>query len=210
MKPKTDSLRPLSIALLAALLGGCGDGGIVGTGTGDETNSGGALAEETTPALDASTPASAEMDNSRATQSICQALPATLASKIAATTVTTPATLQSERPDGFDCGWRIETSTGMAEITIGFHSDPAFARAVAANASGQWSQADPAVLNNGYRRIDANGCRQGIAVPADNGRMVTVSYENRQACESGTDRMVGIDDFNRMADKALEVWEQQP
>jgi len=209
MKPKTDHRWPLSIALLTALLGGCGDGGIVGTGTGDDANSG-TIAGEAAPALDASTPAGAEMDKSPAAQPICQALPATLASSITAETVMTAATLQSERADGFDCGWRIETATGTAEITVGFHDDPAFAQTVAANASGQWSQPDPAVLGNGYRRIDAGGCRQGIAAPADNGRMVTVSYENRQACENGTDRMVGIDDFNRLAEKALELWGQRP
>ncbi len=209
MKPKTDCLWPLSIALLAALLGGCGDGGIIGTGTGDDANSG-TIAGEAAPALDASPPTGTEMDKSPAAQSICQALPAALASRIAVKTVNTAATLQSQRADGFDCGWRIETATGTAEITVGFHEDPAFAQAVAANASGQWSQPDPAVLGNGYRRIDTGGCLQGIAVPADNGRMVTVSYENRQACESGTDQMVGIDDFNRMVEKALEVWGQRP
>ena len=209
MKPKTDCLWPLSITLLTALLAGCGDGGIVGTGTGDDASSG-TIADGAAPAIDASTPSSATMDKSSAAQSICQALPATLAASIAATSVTTAATLQSERTDGFDCGWRIATATGTAEITVGFHSDPAFAQAVAANASGQWSQPDPAVLGNGYRHIDAGGCRQGIAAPADNGRMVTVSYENRQACASGTDRLVGIDDFNRLAEKAVEVWGQRP
>ncbi len=181
--------------LLALLLGlaGCNEGGIVGTGTGDDPATPVVAADTTAPPREAGTTAADQ-------QAICAALPPALAGDVAGSPITTAADWQPVSDTAFHCQWRAPASIGESIVTIRFDTDPA---AIDGLGRGDYIGPDATITGNGYRLHDPAGCRFGIAVPVASRLLVSVTSENRAACHSGISTPPTTTALNRLAAAAI-------
>ena len=199
-----DSPPPFLTGLLLLILTGCNDGGIVGTGTGEDANTPQLASDTTTPEGIATGAATSFPASIEAQQRLCAALPREIASELAGTVVTAPAAWKQEGEQAFSCRWVTRMETGEARVSVIIDSNPAFGEKIVANTDGRYGSASASVLNNGYE-INADICSNGIVIPVDENLWVTVSRENREACEAGTDRKPGIEALNRMGSAVISL-----
>lgn len=192
---KTDWHQPVLSGLLLLSLAGCNDGGIVGTGTGENADTSQLATDITAAAAAEGAAAAAFPEDSEMQQQFCATLPLDIAANLSGSAVTVPATWQREGSRAFSCRWEVPAKTGATQVVIEINGNPDFGMTLTSNADGRYSDASVSVINNGYK-ITNNPCLSGIVIPASEALWVTVSRENRQACEAGTDQPATIEALN--------------
>ncbi len=205
----TDWHTGLLGSLLLFSLTACNDGGIVGTGTGENADLPQIAGDTATPAVTESTDAASFPLDSKDQQAFCTRLPLNIAAQLSGSNVSVPATWKEEGPRAFSCSWEVPTSAEATQVIVEINGDPAFGAALISNSDGRYSAASAAVLNSGYEIID-NPCLHGIVIPAGETLWVTVSRENQAACAAGTDRITTIEILNSAGKVVLSTLGSAP
>ncbi len=204
----TDWHRALLASLLLSLAG-CNDGGIVGTGTGDNADTPQIAGDTAAPAVAESAGTASFPLDSKDQQAFCARLPLDIAAQLGGSKTSVPATWKEEGPRAFSCRWEVPTNTGVTQVIVEVNGDPAFGAMLVSNSEGRYSAASTSVLNSGYKIID-DPCLHGIVIPAGETLWVTVSRENQAACAAGTDRVTTIETLNSAGEVVLSTLGSTP
>jgi hypothetical protein len=206
----------LAALLLGTLMFGCNDGGIVGTGSGTESDANKQVAGASPlPAGDMAAATLAALSLGQQ-QTLCKLISDTIPARLLGDTVTQTLQQGAAGTTTFTCVWQpasVATGSNPAVVEVSFHGDAEYWSAVQNNIAGIHVEQDKSRPELGYRIEDPmHPCLHGAIKPPENGWVIAATLDEGDRCSSG----IGMNpqdvltSLNQLAKEAADALRKVP